>query len=171
MSQQPPDNPYGQQPPATPYGQQPPANPYGQQPPPNPYGQPPAHHPGGQPPVLPPGQPPVRPAGEPWKPPRRGRSNVFKFWMGVLLCLPALFVAGALQAVPRAVGDALSLPPEVGQFSTLGLDLGLFVAFIAGLVVEKTRFIVLGIIAGVAVLFVVAASACILLLAGLASGY
>ena len=93
-----------------------------------------------------------------------------KFWIGVALCLPALFVAGALQAIPIAVADALSLPPEVGQFSTLGLDLALFGAFIAGLVMEKTRFIVLGILAGIAVLFVVAAGACILLLAGLASG-
>ena len=86
------------------------------------------------------------------------------------LCIPMLFVAGALQAIPRVIADAMSLPPEVGQFSTLGLDLALFGAFITGLVVEKTRFIVLGILAGIAVLFVVAAGACILLLAGLASG-
>lgn len=149
--------------------QQPPDNLYGQPPTSNPYGQPPARRPGGQPPGLPPGQPPVRPPGEPWKPPRRGRSNVFKFWMGVLLCLPVLFVAVALQAIPRAVGDALSLPPEVGQFSTLGLDLGLFAAFIAGLVVEKTRFIVLGVLAGIAVLFVIAAGACVLLIVGLSN--
>jgi hypothetical protein len=88
----------------------------------------------------------------------------------VALCLPVLFVAGALQAIPSAIADALSLPPEIGQFSTLGLDLALFGAFIAGLVVEKTRFIVLGIMAGIAVLFVVAAGACILLLVGFASG-
>ena len=119
------------------------------------------------PPSSPYGQPP---GAEPWRPPRRGRSNVFKFWMGVLLCLPALFVVGALQAVPRAVGDALSLPPELGQFSTLGLDLGLVAAFIAGLVVQRTRFIVLGILAGMAVLFVVAAGACVLLLVGLSNG-
>jgi hypothetical protein len=81
-----------------------------------------------------------------------------------------LFVAGALQAIPSIIADSLSLPPEVGQFTTLGLDLALFAAFITGLVVERTRFFVLGIIAGTAVLFVVAAGACILLLAGLATG-
>lgn len=156
MSEQPPENPYGQQPPANPYGR--------------PRGGAPGGQPAGLPPGLPPGQPPAHPPGGAWKPPRRGRSNVFKFWMGVLLCLPVLFVAGALQAVPRAVGDALSLPPEVGQFSTLGLDLGLFAAFIAGLVVEKTRFIVLGVVAGIAVLFVLAAGACVLLLVGLSNG-
>ena len=160
MTQPPPPNPYGQ-------------NPYGQ----NPYGQPPAGPPGLPPGQRPPGQPPSGPSGPvgpssggPWRPPRRGRSNVAKFWTGVALCLPALFVAGALQAIPRAIASSLSLPPELGQFSTLGLDLALFGAFITGLVVEKTRFIVLGILAGIAVLFVVAAGACVLLLAGLASG-
>ena len=144
-----------------------------QPPPPNPYGQPPGN-PYGQPPGLPPGQPPRGPvgpsAGGPWRPPRRGPCNVARFWIGVALCLPVLFVAGALQAIPSVIADSLSLPPEVGQFSTLGLDLALFAAFIAGLVVEKTRFFILGIIAGIAVLFVVAAGACILLLAGLATG-
>lgn len=93
-----------------------------------------------------------------------------KFWIGVALCLPVLFVAGALQAVPSAIADAMSLPPEVGQYSTLGLDLVLVAGFIAGLVVERTRFVVLGILAGTAVLFVVAAGACILLLTGMGSG-
>lgn len=152
--------------------QPPPPNPYGQ-PPGNPYGQPPGNPPG-RPPGLPPGQPPRGPvgpsAGGPWRPPRRGPSNVARFWIGVALCLPVLFVAGALQAIPSVVADSLSLPPEVGQFATLGLDLALFAAFITGLVVERTRFIVLGILAGTAAMFVVAAGACILLLAGLASG-
>lgn len=161
MSQTPPPNPYGQ-----PAGR--PPNPYGQSSgqPPNPYGQQPG---------VPPGQPPHGPggpsSGEPWRPPRRGRSNVAKFWIGVALCIPVLLAAGALQAVPSVIADAVSLPPEVGQFSTLGLDLALFGAFIAGLVVEKTRFIVLGILAGIAILFVVAAGACVLLLAGMMSGY
>jgi hypothetical protein len=74
------------------------------------------------------------------------------------------------RATLGPVADALSLPPEVGQFSTLGLDLALFGAFIAGPVAEKTQFIVLGILAGTAILFVVAAGACVLLLAGLTSG-
>jgi branched-subunit amino acid transport protein len=90
--------------------------------------------------------------------------------MGVLLCLPVLFVAGALQALPSTFADAVHLPQSVGQFMVLGIDIALLGAFITGLVVEKTRFLVLGIIAGIAVLFVVAAGACVLLLAGLASG-
>ena len=102
--------------------------------------------------------------------PRRGRSNVFKFWMGVLLCIPVLFVVGALQAIPQAIAGASGLPSEVGQLSTLGLDLAIFAGFIAGLVVEKTRFVVLGVLAGMAVLFVIAAGACVLLLVGLSNG-
>ncbi len=90
--------------------------------------------------------------------------------MGVLLCLPVLFVVGALQAIPQAIAQGLSLPAEVGQFATLGLDLAIFAGMIAGLVFEKTRFLVLGTLAGIAVLFVVAAGACILLLVGLSNG-
>jgi branched-subunit amino acid transport protein len=116
-------------------------------------------------------QPPLpsRYGPPPVPPPRRGLSNVAKFWIGVALCLPAMFVVGMLQTIPGLVMDALPLPPEVATVSHLGLNLAVLAAVVAGLVVEKTRFFVLGVLAGLAVLFVVAAGACILLLSGLGS--
>jgi len=101
--------------------------------------------------------------------PRRGRSNVAKFWIGVALCIPALFVVGVLESIPTAVGNALDLPSELSAIATLGLDVALLAAVVVGLVKEATRFLVLGILAGVAVLFVLAAGACIVLLTGVSS--
>jgi|EndMetStandDraft_7_1072992.scaffolds.fasta_scaffold163224_2 hypothetical protein len=103
--------------------------------------------------------------------PRRGRSNVAKFWIGVALCLPVLFLVGALESLPTVVGDAVNLPGEVSAIATFGLNIGLLAAFVLGLVRESTRFVVVGIIAGVAILFVLAAGACIALLAGVGQGY
>ena len=97
-------------------------------------------------------------------------SNSARFGIGVLLSLPTLFLLGAAQAVPQMVSGALSLPPELGAVAMLVANLALLALFILGLVKERTRFVVLGIMAGVAILFVLAAGACILLLTGLASG-
>jgi hypothetical protein len=100
---------------------------------------------------------------------RRGRSNVAKFWIGVALCIPTLFLVGVLESLPTFVGDAVNLPGELSAIATFGLNIGLLGAFIVGIVRESTRFIVVGILAGVAILFVLAAGACIALLAGIAS--
>jgi hypothetical protein len=64
------------------------------------------------------------------------------------------------------VAGTLSLPSELSAVSSLVLNLALLAVFILGLVKERTRFIVLGMMAGVAILFVLAAGACILLLTG-----
>lgn len=114
----------------------------------------------------PPPSPYALPGGPP---PRRGRSNVAKFWIGVALCIPAMFVVGLLETVPGIAADALSLPDVVPGIAAAGLNLALFAAVIVGLVIEKTRFVVLGILACLAVLFVVAAGACVVLLAGYAT--
>lgn len=97
---------------------------------------------------------------------RRVRSNVAKFWIGVALCIPALAVVGAVESLPTVVGNRLNLPSEVGAIATIGLNLGLLGAFIVGLVRESTRFIMVGLLAGLAILFVLAAGACVVLLAG-----
>jgi hypothetical protein len=97
---------------------------------------------------------------------RRGRSNVAKFWIGVALCIPALVVVGGLESLPSFVGNTVHLPSEVSAIASLGLNVGLLGAFIVGVVRESTRFIMVGILAGLAVLFVLAAGACIVLLAG-----
>jgi hypothetical protein len=117
----------------------------------------------------PPPSPYALPGGPP--PPRRGRSNVAKFWIGVALCIPLMFLVGLLEAVPSIAADALSLPEVVPGIAAAGINLALFAAVIVGLVLEKTRFLVLGILACLAVLLVVAAGACVVLLAGLGSSY
>jgi hypothetical protein len=101
--------------------------------------------------------------------PRRERSNVARFWIGVALCLPALFVVGVLESLPTAVARAVNLPSELSAIATLGLNVALFAAMILGLVKESTRFVVVGILAGLAILFVLAAGACIALLVGLSN--
>jgi hypothetical protein len=93
-------------------------------------------------------------------------SNGARFGIGVALALPALFLVGVAQAVPPWVSGTLSLPAEIGAVSSLALNLALLALFILGLVKERTRFVVLGMMAGVAILFVLAAGACILLLTG-----
>jgi hypothetical protein len=103
---------------------------------------------------------------------RRGRSNVAKFWIGVALCIPALVLVGALESLPTVAGNAVNLPHEISAIATLGLNLGLLGAFLVGLVRESTRFVMVGLLAGLAILFVLAAGACIALLAGVGgSGY
>jgi hypothetical protein len=103
--------------------------------------------------------------------PRRRRSNVAKFWIGVALCIPALVVVGFLESLPTVTRNALDLPDAMAAIGTFGLNIGLLAAVIVGLVRDSTRFIVVGILAGVAILFVLAAGACIALLAGLGQGY
>ena len=103
--------------------------------------------------------------------PRRRQSNVAKFWIGVALCIPALFVVGALESLPTLVGNQVNLPNEISAIATFGLNIGLLAAFIVGLVRESTRFILVGMLAGLAILFVLAAGACIALLVGLGAGY
>jgi hypothetical protein len=98
--------------------------------------------------------------------PRRRRSNTSKFWIGVVLCVPALFVVGVLESLPTLVGNALNLPDALSTIATFGLNLGLLAAFVVGLVRDSTRFVFVGILAGLAILFVLAAGACIVLLTG-----
>ncbi|SDP37316.1 hypothetical protein SAMN04489867_2227 [Pedococcus dokdonensis] len=102
------------------------------------------------------------------QPPRRRRlSNVAKFWIGVLACLPALVVAGFLVALPSTVGNELDLPGGLIALASLGMSVGLLAVFVFGLARESTRFFAVGMLAGAAILFVLAAGACVVLLAGL----
>jgi hypothetical protein len=102
---------------------------------------------------------------------RRGRSNVAKFWIGVALCLPAVFVVGVLGSLPTIVGNAVNLPSGLSALATFGMSVALLAIAVLGLVRERTRFIVVGMLAGLAILFVLAAGACIVLLTGVGSSY
>jgi len=91
-------------------------------------------------------------------------SNKGKFWLGVVLALPAIVVGSGIVALATNLGQVIS-PDGPGSGILGGLaSLGLLVAFIGLVVVNRTRWIGLGMLAGIATLFVVAAGACIALL-------
>ncbi len=96
--------------------------------------------------------------------PRSGMSNKAKFWIGVALTIPALFLAGAVSAVPSAVLDGMNADPSVGGVVGLVLMLVMLGLFVTAIVLERTRWFALGILAGTAILFVLAAGACVALL-------
>jgi hypothetical protein len=120
-----------------------------QQPPPPPYGGPPGHSPYG----LPPSQPPPS-----------GMSNKAKFWLGAVLALPAIIAGPLIVAFAVNIGQTIS---NVGPLSgILGgvASLALLVAFIGLIVVERTRWIGLGMLAGLGGLFILGAGACVALI-------
>ena len=123
-----------------------------QQPPPPPYGGPPQSPYGG-----PPG---------PYQPPEPapGMSNKAKFWIGVLLTIPAIIVGSVITGAGSAAVDAVNGDPAVGAAVSSILGLLIFAAYIAMIVIPKTRWFALGILAGTAVLFILAAGACVALI-------
>jgi hypothetical protein len=129
-----------------------------QQPPPPPYGGPP----GSYPPAPYPSQGPGRPGG---------MSNKAKFWIGVALSIPALIVAGIVTGAGSALADGLGAGSDASAIVSSFLGLLLFVGFIASLVIEKTRWFAIGILAGLAVLLILAAGACIVLLVAFANSF
>jgi uncharacterized membrane protein YhaH (DUF805 family) len=122
-----------------------------QQPPPPPYGGPPGPYP--------PQPYPQGPGDQP-----AGRSNKTKFWLGVLLTIPALFLVGVVTSVPSAILDAMDADPSIGGVIGFMLLLAVLGLFVTGIVLERTRWFTLGLLAGTAVLFVLAAGACVALL-------
>jgi hypothetical protein len=120
-----------------------------QQPPPPPYGGPPGQPPYGQPPYS---QPPS------------GMSNKAKFWLGVVLALPAIVIGPVIVGVAVNLGQVVSSDGPLSGILGGVASLALLVGFIALVVVSRTRWIGLGMLAGIAILFVVAAGACIALL-------
>lgn len=140
-----------------------------QQPPPPPYGGPPGSYPPGN---FPPGNYPPGPYPQgPQEPPPGGMSNKAKFWIGVLLSLPALFVAGVVTGGGSWVADGLGADPQVGAIISSVLGLLLFVGFVFMVVIEKTRWFAIGMVAGGAILLILLAGACVVLLVALTSSY
>ena len=133
--------------------------------PPGGYGGPPGGY-GGPPGPYPP-YPYQAPLGQ--QPP--GMSNTAKFWIGVALAIPALIVGGIITGAGSAVATGVGAGSEVGSLVSSILGLGVFAGFIAALVIERTRWFAIGIMAGTAVLFILAAGACVVLLVGLSQGF
>ena len=98
-------------------------------------------------------------------------SNKGKFWLGVVLALPAMLVGGFLAGLGPALASGATGSSDVG--AVIGLLIGLME--LAGLVVlivlERTRWIGLGILAGIAILFILAAGACIVIIVALTNSY
>lgn len=113
----------------------------------------------------PPGQPGA-PWGYPPPPQPPGRSNTAKFWIGVALSLPAIFAVGL---VTGAIGNAVMMVDvTLGQLVGFGLGIAALVGLVVGIAREKTRYYALGILAGVGIVAILAAGACIVLIASLA---
>ena len=96
--------------------------------------------------------------------PRRACRNKAKFWIGVLLTIPALIVGSVIAGVgvrSRRCGHG---DPAIGAAVSSFLGLLIFAAYIAMIVVPRTRWFPLGILAGTAVLFILAAGACVALI-------
>jgi len=123
-----------------------------QQPPPPPYGGPPQSPYGG-----PPG---------PYQPPEPapGMSNKAKFWIGVVLTIPAIIAGSVITGVGSAAVNAVNGDPAIGAAVSSLLGLLIFAAYIAAIVIPKTRWFALGILAGTAVLLILAAGACVALI-------
>ena len=138
--------------PPSPYDAAPaPANPYG---PGSPLPAPEGPPPGSYPPVP--------------QQPRPGMTNRAKFWIGFVLSLPANFIASMVVGAGGAVGTAVAGDDgAVGGVISGILGLALLAALVAGIVVEKTRRFALGLLAGTAVMAVLAAIAIVLFLIAL----
>jgi hypothetical protein len=122
-----------------------------------------------QPPRPPYGGPPQSPYGGPHGPypppePAPGMSNKAKFWVGVLLAVPAIIVGSVITGVGSAAVDAVNGDPAVGAAVSSLLGLLILAAYIAMIVIRKTRWFALGILAGTAVLLILAAGACVALI-------
>ncbi|MEO7943468.1 MAG: hypothetical protein ABIR34_08720 [Marmoricola sp.] len=127
--------------------------------PPSPYGGPPGDYPPGNYPLQGPGQPPG------------GMSNKAKFWIGVALAIPGMVVAGVISGAGTAVVDGLGGDPGLGAVVSGLIGLLLLAGFIAMIVFPRTRWIALGMLAGAAILFILAAGACVVLIVALNNSY
>lgn len=120
-----------------------------------------------------PPQSPYGPAygGPPGEPPRKGTSNKAKFWIGVVVALPAIVVASIISGAGAAVVDAVGGDPAVGAAVSGAIALVLLAGFVTLVVLERTRWIALGILAGTAIVVILAAGACVALLVAYSNSY
>jgi uncharacterized membrane protein len=98
-------------------------------------------------------------------------SNKAKFWIGVALALPVLILSGIISGAASAVVDGISSDSNAAAAVAFVVGLGELAAVVAAVVFARTRWFAIGVIAGVAVLFVLAAGACVVLIIGLTSSY
>jgi hypothetical protein len=103
----------------------------------------------------PPGNYPTYPPGHPQgQPPRRDR---WKIWMGIGLAIPALIATGVLAGMVGVVDDS-------GALSSLFVIAGLLAPVVL-LFFPSTRKVAIGLLIGYGTLFILAAGACVALIA------
>ena len=98
-------------------------------------------------------------------------SNKAKFWIGVVVALPAIIVAGVISGAGSAVVDGVGGDSSVGALVSGVIALVLLVGYVMMIVFERTRWVALGMLAGTAILMVVAAGACVALLVAYSNSY
>ena len=104
---------------------------------------------------------PAYPAGHPGGPPPR--SDRWKIWLGIGLAIPALLATGLVTGTMGVVDDSGALS---GIFLVAGLLAPVVMLFFA-----TTRKVAIGLLIGYAAVFILAAGACIALLASLDNSY
>lgn len=98
-------------------------------------------------------------------------SNKAKFWIGVVLALPVLVLAGIISGAASAAVDGITGDYNAAGAVAFVVGLGELAALVAAIVFAPTRWFAIGVIAGIAVLFVLAAGACVVILIGLSNSY
>ena len=120
--------------------------------------------PTGPPPGLPPppgGQPPY--PWQPGKPP--GMSSRGRFWLGVALSVPVLIGVLVLVLFVGTLATSLTSDPDLQGVLVLVALVAVLAAWVALVVVPRTRMVALGAAAGAAVVAVVLGGVCVALIA------
>ena len=100
-----------------------------------------------------------------------GMSNTAKFWIGVLLALPVAIVGGIVVGVVSGVGSALDASGTASGILGSLAGFGELIAVVVALVFARTRWFAIGAIAGLALLAILAAGACVVLLVAFSNSF
>ena len=130
---------------------------------------PPSGSPSGQPPWGAPPHPPSGPGSAPGPGRPGGMSNRAKFWSGFFLAIPAMVVGAVLTSLPSFALGSLGADPAVGGVVGLVVGLAELAGLVALIVVPRTRWWGIGLLAGIAASFIVLAGACVVLLVALSN--
>jgi hypothetical protein len=98
-------------------------------------------------------------------------SNKAKFWIGVALAIPVAILAGTLGGAASAVVDGISGSSDAAAAAGVVVGLGEIAALVTALVFARTRWFAIGVIAGLAVILILAAGACVVLIVALTNSY
>ena len=120
--------------------------------------------------------PPVGPPPPGWQPypqqpPPSGMSNTAKFWIGVLLALPVVILGSIVVGIVSGIGSALDDSGTASGVLGSLAGFGELIALVVAIIFAKTRWFAIGVIAGVAVLTVLAAGACVVLLVAFSNSF